>query len=302
MTDFDHELIAALAEGTLPADEAADLEARIGADPAASAELEAQRVALAAIAAAPAPQLDDLERMRLHRSVAAELDLVLPQPAASPRRRRWSVNWSALATAAAVLLGVALAAPLLSLLNTSGSSDATTTVAAEAADEAAREDLQSATLDAAAETLPAEDDLAAAGSPVQEAAPPATEAPADTTMLAAATTTADGEPTAGFAPLVDFGALDDELTQAQARLERFAGPPDDDVGEGTGESPPCVEEVRSSLLESGAEESTTVSLLGTGTFAGDPVYVLSVTEDDVVRQLTAVDADDCSTVAVAPIE
>ncbi len=297
MTDFDHELIAALAEGTLPADEAADLEARIAADPAARAELDAQRVALAAIAAAAPPQLDDLERRRLHRSVAAELDLVLPERAATAPRRRWSVNWSALATAAAVLLGVALAAPLLSLLNTSGSSDATTTVADAAADG----DVQSQALDAPAETIPQAEDLAQASEPVQDEAA-AAEAPPETTMVATTTAApADADSVARFGPLVDFGPLDAELTQVRARLTA-RGELFDRAGDDTAEPPPCVEELRTSLLADGAEETTTVTLLGTGAFAGAPVYVLAVADGDVVQALSAVDADDCAPVATATIE
>ncbi len=301
MTDFDHELIAALAEGTLPADEAADLEARIGADPAASAELEAQRVALAAIAAAPAPQLDDLERMRLHRSVAAELDLVLPQPAASPRRRRWSVNWSALATAAAVLLGVALAAPLLSLLNTSDDAgDSTTTVAAAA--DAGDADVQSQALDEPLATVSAAADLESAAPAEDErelvGAPPETAMP-DTTMPTAGTDLGTA-----FGPLVDFGTLDSELTQVRARFAQQFRLADGAADDGA-EPPPCTTELRSSLADAGTlpvEESTQVLLLGTGTVADLPVYVLAVAVDGDLRQLAAVDAGTCATVATATVE
>ncbi len=296
MTDFDHELIAALAEGTLPADEAADLEARVAADPAARAELEAQRVALAAIAAATPPQLDDLERRRLHRSVAAELDLVLPERAA-PARRRWSVNWSALATAAAVLLGVALAAPLLSLLNTSDSASDTTLTVADAGDA----DERSLAQEAPPATEPPAADFEAAGVPETAVAEAASEAPPETTMVATTTAALLADDATGFGPVFQFGPLDDDLAEARARLERFADV-DREAGEETPEPQPCVEEVQTALVADGAAAATTVSLLGTGTIADRPVYVLVVAEDDEVRQLVAVDADDCTTVATAVIE
>ncbi len=302
MTDFDHELIAAVAEGTLPANEAADLEARIAADPVASAELEAQRAALAALAAATPPRLDDLERRRLHRSVADELDLVLPEPA-TRRTRRWPVNWSALATAAAVLLGVALAAPLLSLLNTSDSSgDATTTVVAAA--DSGEADLESlAVEEAPAETEAPRSDLEAASAPAEDAAPAATTTPPDTTFVAE-TTTADAggdERFAAYESLVDFGELDEELSEPRTRLQLGAVPGDDVDGDGAAEPPPCVAEVRAELSDAGAPETTTVSVLGRGTFGGVPVYVLTVAEDDVVRQLRAVDLAGCSTLGAATV-
>jgi hypothetical protein len=116
MNSFDPELVAALADGTLEATEAAALEARIAADPAASADLADQRAALAAIRGAGAPLLSDHERVFLRATVAAQLGL---SPDAAPvavsaRRRRPA--WGAIAVAASTLVAVAAFAPMLGQL------------------------------------------------------------------------------------------------------------------------------------------------------------------------------------------
>jgi len=98
MSRYDPDRIAALAAGSLDPAEAAAFEAEIAADPRATAELVAQRLALGAIRRAPAPVLSADERAELRRAVAAALHLEesprLVTAAASPRRR---VPWRPLA-------------------------------------------------------------------------------------------------------------------------------------------------------------------------------------------------------------
>ena len=82
MHEHDLDLIAAAADGDPDADQAAA--ARLVASCVeCRREWEAQRTALAALAAAPPVVLDDLERARLHRRVAAELEADTPSTARS---------------------------------------------------------------------------------------------------------------------------------------------------------------------------------------------------------------------------
>ena len=75
MSKYDPDRIAALAAGSLDPAEAAAFEAEIAADPRATAELAAQRLALGAIRRSPAPVLSADERAELRRAVAAALHL-----------------------------------------------------------------------------------------------------------------------------------------------------------------------------------------------------------------------------------
>jgi hypothetical protein len=127
MPRFDPDTIAALAEGRLSPDEAARVEAAIAQDPAALAELEMQRAALAALATAADLHLTELERSGLRASVADALGLVdvAPDTVEEPRR----VPWGALGVAAAALAGLIAVVPVVGLLNTGGSDDADTALA-----------------------------------------------------------------------------------------------------------------------------------------------------------------------------
>lgn len=127
MPRFDPDTIAALAEGRLPAEEAARLEREIASDPAARAELEAHRTALAALAAAPPIALTDLERAGLRASIADAIGLV--EPVAAPASTARRVPWGSLGIAAAALFGLIAVVPVVGLLNTSGGDDAATELA-----------------------------------------------------------------------------------------------------------------------------------------------------------------------------
>jgi len=128
MTRFDPELIAALAEGRLPPEEAAEAERVVSADPAAAAELEAQRAALTALGRLPSATLSDAERTRLRSAVAEAIGLAsAPAPAPAPARRR--IPWPAVAVAALSLVAVVAIVPQTGLLTTGGDDASTTTFA-----------------------------------------------------------------------------------------------------------------------------------------------------------------------------
>ena len=83
MPDHDHDLIAAIAEGRLGPLETETAMRAIADDPAALADLEAQRLALSAMRAAAPVRLADAERDRLRRGVTEAIGL--EESAAAPR-------------------------------------------------------------------------------------------------------------------------------------------------------------------------------------------------------------------------
>ncbi len=185
MHEHDHDLIMALAEGTLDAGAAAAAEAELAGCERCSDELTLQRASLAATAAAPRAWLTEIESTRLRRALRTELDLVTA-PAPAPRRRFLPV--AVLGGAAAVLLAVVLALPALE--NLGGRDDdavafATTTTTATAGTAEAL---------TAAPTAPAADAPAVAEAPAEDAAAGVDEAAgraqSATTTAGAATTTA----------------------------------------------------------------------------------------------------------------
>ena len=128
MRDYDPELMAALAEGTLDPKEAAALEREIADNPEASAELAFQRQALQAIAGAGRPALSPAESLALRAAVAAAVHL---EPATVPpaaTRRRF--HWMPAAVAAAALAAVIAIVPLLNALSIGHGDAAGITVAA----------------------------------------------------------------------------------------------------------------------------------------------------------------------------
>ncbi len=116
MHDHDLEVIAAVAEGTLDAESARSAETRINACDECRTELQAQRTALATLRAAAPPGLSEMESARLRRAVRAAVGLE-EQPARSQRKL---VPWAGLAAAAAALIALVIAGPLLGLLSTGG--------------------------------------------------------------------------------------------------------------------------------------------------------------------------------------
>jgi hypothetical protein len=113
MPEFDHDLIAALAEGRLDPSEAAAAERVIAADGEATAALAQHRRALAAMRAAPPVTLTDGERERVHMAVAEAIGFDrTPAPAASGRR----APWGAITVAAATLAALVAVVPIAGLL------------------------------------------------------------------------------------------------------------------------------------------------------------------------------------------
>jgi len=128
MPEFDADAIAALAEGRLSPEQARELERAVASEPEAAADLAAQRAALAAISAAPAPTLSPEERSGLRAAVADAVGMSGAQDrAAAPSRR---VPWGAIGIAAAALVALVAVVPLADLLTSSGDSSGVTTAAA----------------------------------------------------------------------------------------------------------------------------------------------------------------------------
>ncbi|MEX0825785.1 MAG: hypothetical protein WD184_03355 [Acidimicrobiia bacterium] len=113
MPEFDHDLIAALADGRLDPSEAAAAERVIAADGEATAALAQHRRALAAVRAAPPANLTDGERERVHMAVAEAIGFDrTPASAASGRR----APWGAITVAAATLAALVAVVPIAGLL------------------------------------------------------------------------------------------------------------------------------------------------------------------------------------------
>jgi hypothetical protein len=121
MHDHDHDLIMALAEGTLASHEAAAAEAALTGCAECVADLDLQRRAVAALREAGPAHLNEFESARIRRNLRRELGI---EAAAAPRRRRRFAPAVVLGSAAAVLLAVVLVGPALQ--NLSGGEDADT--------------------------------------------------------------------------------------------------------------------------------------------------------------------------------
>lgn len=228
--NIDFELIMSLAEGTLPPEEAQAAEQAL--DDAALAELEAQRLALAALGEAPAITLTAAERQALRGSVrdALHLSPAMPTAPASPAPRLW--RWlPGLAGAAALVLVIGVGASVIQTGGDDAAEDATAAEAPTAALEATSEmlgateadqNLQRGADDAAEaeEAFVAPEEAAADESAGTEA----TEA-ATTTAAAAETTLAEGgDGDLGFTPQLvatDLGDLESsDLRAIQDAIDR----------------------------------------------------------------------------------
>jgi hypothetical protein len=227
MTKYDPDRLAALAAGSLDPAEAAALEAEIAADPRASAELAAQRLALDAVRRAPAPVLSADERTELRQAVAAALHLKdAEQPAAALTARR-RLPWRPLAVAAVALAALVAAVPLFGLLSAGDDQSTMTTVALAVTTEARGETA----------VTPENDDLTNAGAGIT---------PSEGTLLtgttsAATTTTAFGTASYEERARADADQAVTDLLADPALL--FAPGP-------TAEPVPCGDEARI-LLKNG---------------------------------------------------
>ena len=234
MTHFDPDLIAALAEGSLDPDRAADLERAVAADPVAAAELAAQRAALEAVREAAPITLSDAERARLRAGIADQLGIVRePSPRSVPVRRR-RIHWPAIAVAAASLVAVVAVVP--GVLRTAGddADRAGTMVLAEEAptnqggDGAFESDAATTAPDLEAAPLGASDQVVAEdgseeGGVATTAAPTTTSAATTTTPAAATTIARFVDP--AVLDLIESGALvaDESVTACEAAAREFLG-------------------------------------------------------------------------------
>ncbi len=251
MDNYNSDLILDLAAGLLPGHEARAAEAALSAE--GRVELQAQRAALAAIAAAPPVGMTDIERAHLHRSVASRIVETTREPsparvaAPAPTRKRRSVllmRWASAATVAAMFVGVVAVGSQLSSSSDSGDAAPaagearTESTAATAGDEEAFRDLISTTAD-----LFASDGATGggAGAPNDSAAesdarflleaPPLEQAPADSNLEALTdfvTEAIDARriPVAGVTtlPCYAVAAEDDDLDIVRGFLVPYPAP------------------------------------------------------------------------------
>lgn len=112
-----HDLIAALAEGRLDAQQAAAAERAIAQDPKAAAALAQHRRALDATRATPPATLTADERARVRLAVAGAIGFDRNPVPAAPSRR---TPWAAISIAAATLAALVAVVPLSGLLTSDG--------------------------------------------------------------------------------------------------------------------------------------------------------------------------------------
>lgn len=288
MHNHDLDLIAALAEGRLDADQARSAEESFAGCEECLTDLTAHRASLAATAAAERPGLTMAESAELRRRVGDGVGLS-PRVEKAPQRR----PWLGLATAAAVVIALVAVAPLVNLLSTDSddSAAAATTIA---------ETLVSA--ESSTEADSAEAPLATA--------PPATEAPS--TQAAAQESAGDfggllDRDAALPESRLDFGQVDDlekfldevpegieneavsrALTLPELRYysQEFAAATDETAVACTPEA----------VLEL-AETADSVITIGTAQFAGTEILVLLVTLTDESSVVMALDAVTCEVLA-----
>jgi len=280
MGRYDPDVIAALAEGRLEPDEAVRLEREIAADPAASAELEAQRTALSFLADASPAHLSPAERTDLHSAVGAALGITAESEtveATSTRR----VPWGSLGIAAAALAGLVAVVPVVGLLSTDGD-DASFDLAAEAP-----------TTSAAAETAPAAEearDAVVGAVDEDDALTAGDEATEDAAAFGSSTTvrsTTTAPPAAAAAPTTTTTTVTEEsATTTAATAEAGA---DGSGGEGL---EALTEELRSvrqdpeameALAPTAAEEDATCFVEDSKVRADPPPerYVFEYTKDEL---------------------
>ncbi|MFQ5947526.1 MAG: hypothetical protein ACE5KX_01525 [Acidimicrobiia bacterium] len=151
MHKHDPELVAALAEGALSGDAAGDAQAEIASCAQCSADLAAQRLALATIEGTAPPALTGMERARLRHQVRTELGV----ERAKPETRRTRIAWGAIAVAAASVVAIVAVAPRLGLLSRDGDEAQLAVTTAAPEEEAAEEPAPAATQPEADEGGPA---------------------------------------------------------------------------------------------------------------------------------------------------
>ncbi len=291
MHNHDLDLIAALAEGRLDADQARSAEESFAGCDECSTNLMAHRASLAATATAERPGLTMAESSELRRQVGDAVGLS-PRIEKAPQRR----PWMGLATAAAVVIALIAVAPLVNLLSTDS-------------DDAAASATTIAVTQEVAESPTAAD---SAEAPLATAAP-ATEAPFAQAPVGAAEGGAaefSGRLDRDAAlpeSLLDFGNVDDldkflnevpqgieneAVSRALTLLElsyyrqEFAAATDE----------VAVTCTPDEVLEL-ADTADSVITIGTADFAGTEFLILLVTLTDETRLVLALDAVNCEVLA-----
>ena len=166
MHEHDADLVAALAEGTLPPADSRVAEAAITGCPRCAADLSAQRTAVTALRSLQGERLHGSERTALRAAVAGAINLDLEAETEAPKRKRArrAIPWPSVAVAALSVLAVVAIVPLVGTLTTSGSDD------------------DAATAELALTTVVTETDTASAAAAVPEAGGTALERIADSDL------------------------------------------------------------------------------------------------------------------------
>lgn len=246
MTMHEHntDLIMALAEGRLEAEQTLGAEADISDCAQCSEDLSLQRRAIAALSAAPAVAMNDLERARLHRAVRDELGLGTAS-ATSTAGARTSVRdsrrfrlFTGLAGAAAVLIAFVVIVPGL----TTGGDDASATTTAASGGLTAAQELpprEVSEFSDSRESLDATVDEVGDGGIATESGAPTTAVASATTAAPAATGDDAVPPFIYWSALEleqfpDLAALRLELLDARS-IEDVFGPPNEEAATRIGE-------------------------------------------------------------------
>lgn len=266
MPDYDHDLIASLAEGRLEPEQAAALERAISTDPAASAELAAQRRALDAVRGAPIARLTDEERGRVRLGVATAIGLD-PESQGAPAGRR-GVPWAAISIAAATLAALIAVVPLTGLLTSNQIDPSAVSLGfAEADDDTSR---------ASPETAPA---APMGGAEVTDATF------GDGTGLGSTTVAAsDPEMTANF-----------EDDTVERRLVAFTEDPKPEAAFQPTEETGCVAEARALIAADGSALMVIELTIG-----DQQALVFFTAVEETVAAIAAYSPIDCSLLASLP--
>ncbi len=293
MHNHDLDLIAALAEGRLDADQARSAEESFAGCDECSTNLMAHRASLAATATAERPGLTMAESSELRRQVGDAVGLS-PRVEKAPQRR----PWMGLATAAAVVVALIAVAPLVNLLSTDSDAAAASATTIAATQEVAESPTAADSAEAPLATAP----------PATEA--PSAQAPAPTGAAEGGVAEFSGRlDRDGALPesLLDFGQVDDldkfldevpqgieneavsralTLPELSYYRQEFAAATDEVAVTCTPEE----------VLEL-ADTADSVITIGTADFAGTEFLILLVTLTDETRLVLALDAVNCEVLA-----
>lgn len=305
MHDHDHELIGDLADGALGPEEAQRAEVEIAACDECRADLAAQQAALAALAEAPRPGLTALESAQLRRSVAEAAGLASET---SQQRRRF-LPWAGVATAAAVLVAIVIAAPLVDSLSTGSDDDAADIAAAETTLAKAGAGEPLAESDAAADAEgPTEAASESTETAVEDPQAPEPEEAAGEDLAQAADEAAGGLLVLGTVTLEDLEALRDtfpEQAGLAGGLEFRAVGPDEapflEFGRVTpspGTAGSLTTDTCSSEILAAIPNATLVVATATAEFEGSPVLIVAVFNPEVAPpRIVIVNETGCRIVA-----